>query len=146
MKRWYLAWCTGIGWWYRPVCDWEGARCDLLPLPGSATSQLLVFLTRWPGTKRAFPLQNRLRFTLRAHVCVSACASANLSNLTVFHKGTRSPAALSQPSATVAPRCCAYAGNGMWRPFPLNVSTGCCSHTAPPRRLIMNDWLINRDY
>lgn len=45
---------------------------------------------------------------------------------------------------TAAPRV--RREGGMRRPFPLNVSTGCRSHTAAPGRLIMNNWLINGDY
>lgn len=114
----YLPWCTGEGWWCRPVCDcmytFLGVHCDLWPSQGSATSQLLVFWPGGQGQKKHSPLQNRLSLKLqntiaqsrmRVRLCPRVCNSVQFSCL---RKDTWNQAALSQPSATIAPQCCAY--------------------------------------
>ena len=141
------------GWADRACCCvrlyvWmHGRRCAVIYYHCRARQQVSCFsvLTRWPGTKKGHSPSRKGENSNGASVsvCARVCKSVSFSCL---RKDTRNQAALSQPSVTIAPQCCAYVRNGMRWPFPLNVSTGCRSHTVPPRRLIMNDWLINRDY
>lgn len=118
------------------VCVREGDRRDLLQLQGSATSQLLGVLTRWPRTKRALPPSPFSRTGTPSNgVRIQVCEYANISHLAVSARTQGVKLLFSQPSARIAPRCRAYVRNRVRRrrpPSPLNVSTGCRSPTGPP--------------
>lgn len=126
---------------------WIGRRrrccgaVDLSPLQkNSATSQLLAF---GPGGRGQRAPRNPPPPPEQAAM-QTACVRgyANPSNLAVSARTRRVKLLLRRPQRQLPPP----ALNGVRRPFPLNVSTGCCAHTVRPTRLIMNDWLINRDY
>lgn len=84
------------------MCSRGLRRCDLSLLRASATSQLLAFGPGGRGQKGHSPLLNRRLYKLRArvHSCdVCVCKSIQFSCL---RKDTRSQAAPSPPSATIA--------------------------------------------